>query len=115
MEAPPSLDVYFVLLENELRRHLHTFISSQVVDVSGLASPDVRLMLNNVAKRWQSPQSNLPGSGKKQLRLEGSPVIGANFLTILTVLNCFHHKSTHAASFFAPLPELHFSSSSSFF
>jgi hypothetical protein len=96
MEAAPSLDTFFVLLENQLRRHLHAFVAAQAqagIDVAGIASNDVRLLLQNLAKRWHSPQGNL-GGPKKNLRLAGSPVIEANFLTILTVLNCFHHKST---------------------
>jgi hypothetical protein len=69
--------------------------------VAGIASPDVRLLLQTLAKRWHSPQAATTAQQqtqtqykKKNLRLEGSSVIATNFLTILTVLNCYHHRST---------------------
>jgi hypothetical protein len=107
MEAAPdsALDSYFLLLEGELRRHLNAFLAAQAqsgtVDVAGIASPDVRLLLQTLAKRWHSPQAATTAQQqtqtqykKKNLRLEGSSVIATNFLTILTVLNCYHHRST---------------------
>lgn len=116
MEAAPdsALDSYFLLLEGELRRHLNAFLAAQAqsgtVDVAGIASPDVRLLLQTLAKRWHSPQAATTAQQqtqtqykKKNLRLEGSSVIATNFLTILTVLNCYHHRSTAP-----PLPSFAF-------
>jgi hypothetical protein len=88
-----------------LRRHLNAFVAAQaqsgIVDVAGIASPDVRLVLQSLAKRWHTPQAATAAQQqaqkqykKKNLGLEGSSVIAANFLTILTVLNCYHHRST---------------------
>lgn len=114
MEAAPdsSLDSYFLLLEGELRRHLNAFLAAQAqngtVDVAGIASPDVRLLLQNLAKRWHSPQAPTTTQQqtqtqykKKNLRLEGSSVIATNFLTILVVLNNYHHRSTNSPPAFA--------------
>jgi hypothetical protein len=116
MEAAPdsSLDSYFLLLEGELRRHLNAFLAAQAqsgtVDVAGIASPDVRLLLQNLAKRWHSPQAPTATQQqtqtqykKKNLRLEGSSVIATNFLTILLVLNNYHHRSTNS-----PPPDFRF-------
>jgi hypothetical protein len=100
------LDAFFSLLESELRHHLRVFVAQWAAVqqqptegcVAEIASPDVRLMLKNLAKRWDDHGGMLP-STSRGLRLEGSPIIAANFSTINTVLNLYHHKST-----FSPPP-----------
>jgi hypothetical protein len=94
------LDAFFSLLESELRHHLRAFVAQWAAVqqptegcVAEIASPDVRLMLKNLAKRWDDHGGMLP-STSRGLRLEGSPIIAANFSTINTVLNLYHHKST---------------------
>ncbi|ELR19593.1 uncharacterized protein ACA1_197730 [Acanthamoeba castellanii str. Neff] len=50
-------------------------------------------MVQNLGRRWDDHGAGQAGK-TRDLRLEGSPIIAANFYTIHTVLNRYHHKST---------------------
>lgn len=92
-----SLDAFFSTLEKELRLHLRAFVAQWAAAGGGavdeIASHDVRLMVQNLGRRWDDHGAGQAGK-TRDLRLEGSPIIAANFYTIHTVLNRYHHKST---------------------
>jgi hypothetical protein len=91
-----SLDAFFSTLEKELRLHLRAFVAQWAAAGGGavdeIASHDVRLMVQNLGRRWDDHGAGQAGK-TRDLRLEGSPIIAANFYTIHTVLNRYHHKS----------------------